>query len=375
MSYGLYIHIPFCKNKCPYCSFASYTGKDSIADPYCRAVNKEILSRLTALFSQSPETVYIGGGTPSLLPVENIGQILFDLPLDEVEEFTIEANPESLTELWLDQMLAHGANRISIGVQSLDDEILKRLGRIHSSAEAEKAIDLARTAGFDNLSLDLMFGVPGQTMEIWTDTLEKALALNPEHISCYSLGIEEDTQYFELMQSSGLDIPEPSITTEMYLCMQEKLSSYGYNRYEISNFSIPGMESKHNSAYWDFTPYMGAGSSSHSFDGSVRSWNVSDPEGYIERIGNSDSATDGYEKLNSEKRLIETIMLSLRTKNGLREETLKDFPASSINNLQQKVAELINEGFLQRNKSGNIVLDEKGIMLADEVITELLSAI
>ncbi|MCD6308922.1 MAG: radical SAM family heme chaperone HemW, partial [Candidatus Latescibacteria bacterium] len=323
MSWGLYIHIPFCIQKCPYCGFVSVTGADDLMEAYVTALVTELNNRTGGVFPGEPATVYVGGGTPSLLPVPLFRTLFESLPRDSMVECTVEANPDSLFsgdavhKYWLDEARDAGVNRISIGVQSLDDVILSTLGRIHTSRQAEDAVRRARAAGFENLSIDLMFGVPGQTMCAWRDTLERCIDMRPDHVSAYSLGIEEDTPYFERMSKGGLSLPDPEETADMYETAVEILGDAGLSPYEISNFARPGGECLHNSAYWDFSPYMGIGASAHSFDGSMRSWNITNPAGYIRAVEAGETPCEGFEMLDGKTRAEETIMLSLRTKRGL----------------------------------------------------------
>ena len=289
MSYSLYIHLPFCKKKCPYCSFTSITGAEKVMEQYADAVALEIKRRKREVYGGIPATIYIGGGTPSLVSSGYIKNIVREFTHDIIgkngtfHEFTVEANPESIKERWLDGVLGAGANRISIGIQSLDNGILSRLGRIHDVKQAVLSVSDSRRAGFENISVDLMFGVPGQTIEIWKRTVEGVLALKPEHISAYSLNVEEDTEYYWMMQNEGLFIPEPAETADMYILMCEMFEKEGLLRYEISNFARAGCECSHNQSYWNFSHYLGVGASAHSFYGNIRSWNENDPLQYMKR--------------------------------------------------------------------------------------------
>ena len=219
MSYSLYIHLPFCKRRCPYCSFSSTAGTESFITPYMEAVALEFNLRSKGLFADSPRTLFIGGGTPSLVPAQEIKKCVRNFYSRNITEFTVEANPESIDSCWLDGILECGANRLSIGIQSLDDDILRRLGRLHTTVQSVESLKMARTAGFTNISVDLMFGIPGQTMKIWKDTLENVLELTPDHVSGYCLSFEEDTEYYNLYKSKKLSIPDLDETADMYLLM------------------------------------------------------------------------------------------------------------------------------------------------------------
>jgi oxygen-independent coproporphyrinogen III oxidase len=370
MSYGLYIHIPFCRRKCPYCGFSSIENGEGLMEPYVRAVNSEIDSRRTGVFAGFPGTLYIGGGTPSILPAPLLATVLVNR-VERGAECTVEANPESLCGQWLDTLLDAGANRISIGVQSLDDGLLGTLGRLHTAKQAVGTVPLARRAGFGNISVDLMFGIPGQTIEKWMHTLEEAIVLEPEHVSAYSLGIEEDTAYFRAAERGGIDLPPPGLTAEMYLMMRELLERNGYRCYELSNFSRPGYECSHNAGYWNFTPYLGAGAAAHSFDGVRRRWNLTDPRAYCEAAGEGREPLDGEELIDPSTARLERIMLTLRTAEGLSlDEFLSGRPHESDDFLA-RVESLIGGAYLTVLESGNVALTPRGAVMADEIISDL----
>ena len=375
MLFGLYIHFPFCKKKCPYCNFSSIIADEGLIKRYIEALIIESDQRLTQQPLGYPQTIYIGGGTPSIVPAHDIKKTVKRFLPDTPIEFTVEANPESITTSWLDGMLESGASRISIGFQSLDDRILHNLGRIHTAKQAISSFDLSRSAGFSNISIDLMFGVPGQTIEIFEQTLEEALAQKPDHISCYSLGIEEDSEYYVFAQKGEIEIPDPDETAEMYLLMVEKLENSGLFRYELSNFSREGSECQHNRAYWDFTPYVGIGASAHSFDGTIRRWNEADPEIYTDRIFTKNDAMADSEILDENKRGIETIMLALRTIEGLAVEKFLTLSLESKLLLESKIDMFTESGFVEKSKNGNIRLTSRGAVIANEIITDILADI
>ncbi|MFC1650298.1 radical SAM family heme chaperone HemW [Candidatus Latescibacterota bacterium] len=374
MSFSLYVHIPFCKKKCPYCSFSSITGSDNhFVDEYFEALSAESEMRSTGIYSYSPQTIYIGGGTPSIISPKHIKQIIENIYSNTTAEFTVEANPESVSRSWLDGMLELGANRLSIGIQSLDDRILHNLGRIHSKSEALRSFEITREAGFKNISVDLMFGVPGQTLEIWNSTVEEVIELQPEHISCYSLGIEEDTEYYTMSGAGKLRIPEDDETAEMYLCMADTLENAGYGMYEISNFAKDGMECMHNRAYWDFTPYLGLGASAHSFDGTIRSWNESNPETYAGKAIRGESAVSGNEISDGNTRIIEMIMLSLRTCEGLNYKNIETLLSDRESRLKSKIDLFVKSGHMEAKSSGNITFTHKGAVIANEILSDILA--
>ncbi len=274
---GIYIHIPFCRKRCLYCGFHSNAVDHPAA---MNAYTQWLIGRIMEDSKKYRreyvcDSVFIGGGTPSVMSAEAIEAILgivresFVLTSDV--EITMEANPESLDARKLKRILGAGVNRLSIGVQSLDDEVLKRLGRIHTAEEAVEKIRLARKVGFQNMNIDLMFGIPGQTMEQWMETVRKAIALSPEHISCYSLQIEEDTPFYDAYLNGNLIPMEDGLDREMYHAAIAAFREAGYEHYEISNFCRPGRECRHNLKYWSFEEYLGFGDSASSFIKGVRS--------------------------------------------------------------------------------------------------------
>ncbi|MFC1542065.1 radical SAM family heme chaperone HemW [Candidatus Latescibacterota bacterium] len=376
MSFALYVHIPFCKKKCPYCSFSSITVfNNHFIDEYFDALSIESELRTTGIFSCSPRTIYLGGGTPSIVSPNYMKRIINRFISKDTLEITVEANPESVSRLWLEAMLNLGVNRLSIGIQALDDTVLYNLGRIHTSNDAVRSFELARNAGFSNISVDLMFGVPGQTMEIWNRTLEEIIKLKPEHISCYGLGVEEDTAYFATTGTGPLGIPDEDESAEMYLLMADKLENEGYMRYEISNFAREGRECIHNRSYWDFTQYLGLGASAHSFDGSYRSWNIHDPETYARRTIIGKDTVSGKERSDGNTRLIETIMLSLRTREGLHYKNVKQLLSDRKSKLKSKIELFIISGHLEAKSTGHIILTPKGIVIANEILSDILAEI
>lgn len=372
MPHGLYIHWPFCRRKCPYCAFVSYPDAGASAGRYAEALRREMQVRANGVFSGPPATIYLGGGTPSLIPAEIIAPMLGDISFGEECECSIEANPDSLSESWLHAIRRAGVNRLSIGVQATDDTLLAALGRIHSAERAEWAVRAAQKTSFTAISIDLMFGIPGQTMRHWRETLDRVLSWNIGHISAYSLGIEEDTPFFRQAELSGLSLPDASETADMYALMTERLREHGFRRYEISNFALPGQECRHNQGYWNFTPYLGIGASAHSFDGGGRFWNEPGLERYIERCFSGESPVTGYEPLDAPRRAIEELMLGLRTEEGLPlERYLTKYPGER-GRIESRVALFLHERVTALTPEGNLILTDSGAMIADEIIAELM---
>ena len=278
MQWGVYVHIPFCRSKCQYCDFASYAGREEMREAYVDALGTEMLVRGQEMVLKHgrPETVYVGGGTPTALNVEQLSSVvaLIKSVFGTAAEFTMEVNPGTVDGDLLKKLHEWGVNRLSIGIQSFDNNLLKRLGRIHTAEQAEEAVKLARAAGFDNLSLDLMYGLPGQTMEDLQKSVKKALSLQPEHISIYGLQVEEGTPFYRDQQAGRLNLPESDVTDDMYDYLTEYLPEQGYRRYEISNYAKPGKESRLNVSYWQDVRYLGLGAAAHSYMDGMRLENV-----------------------------------------------------------------------------------------------------
>ena len=281
---SLYIHIPFCKQKCLYCDFPSYAGKESLINEYIRALNEEILRKCSKYKIAS---IFVGGGTPSYLNEINLESLLKTINLLDFKdefEFTIECNPGTLNEEKLALMKNYNVNRISMGLQTTNDNILKEIGRIHSFEEFKKNYNQARKAGFENINVDLMFGLPNQNMKDWKVSLEDVMSLEPDHISAYSLIIEEGTCFYNLYNNDKLNIPNEEEERSMYLFTKGFLKDYGYNQYEISNYAKVNKECFHNKVYWKCNEYLGLGVSASSFVDEKRFKNIDDIKIYIEKI-------------------------------------------------------------------------------------------
>ncbi len=319
---GLYLHIPFCQKKCNYCDFYSIPGQESKWKPYYKA----LLTHLQETASFTPDhyldTIYFGGGTPSYFHSEYLASLLHTIQtrfqVQPDAEITIEANPGSITEDRLSFLRQAGFNRISIGMQSEKDETLSILGRPHTFSQTKEAVQAARNAGFQNLSLDLMYGLPHQTLESWQNTLQTAVDLNPDHLSCYGLKIEEGTPFYN--QRNHFFLPDDDIQADFYLFCVHFLKKAGYEQYEISNFAKPGMESRHNLKYWTLNEYIGLGPGAHSDFGGYRYSFLRDLDAYIQGVQTGASLLDECEALPKGKRHGEYLMLGLRTARGISEE-------------------------------------------------------
>jgi putative oxygen-independent coproporphyrinogen III oxidase len=361
----LYVHIPFCARICPYCAFYKDLLDRSQMKRFCEAILRE-LEELISTHEIFPSTIYFGGGTPTALNIAQLKLLLHEfhgrLDLSQLVEWTLEANPGSVSARKAAVLKKLGVNRISLGVQSWDDELLKLLGREHNARQAEESFWILRAAGFTNLNVDLMFGLSGQTTEQWLSTLKKTIALQPEHISTYCLTYEEDTEFF-LRQARDEFCADPDVEVEFFEMTMLILEASGYVHYEISNYARPGFESVHNRAYWSGEHYLGIGPSAFSTVGMRRWQNIPNYREYIERVFSSRPAIGSTENLTEEMKRGEKIALSLRTRNGVSSDLLSTKP-SQIN-------EFLALGLL-RQSNGNFVLTPKGKPLADSIAEAFL---
>ena len=371
---GIYIHIPFCKQRCSYCAFYSSTLYN-IKEQYVNALCREIATRSDYASGQRIETIYLGGGTPSTLTIEQLQKICDTVystyTVTHDAEVTIECNPDDLTPEFLDALRPLPFNRISMGVQSFDDAQLKRLGRRHTADKARLAVANARTAGYENISIDLMFALPGSTQESWLHDLDCAIALKPDHLSAYNLMYEEGTPLYQALQRGDFAELSEEENVEQFRILIENMKAAGYRHYEISNFALPGRESRHNSSYWNDTLYIGCGAAAHSYNGTSRQWNIADIKEYIKGI-ESGAPVFEVEHLTEEERYNDTILTRLRTADGLPLEWMKEKFCDRLNRHMQRAAEKeIALGNL-KEKNGSLSLTEKGIFISDAVIRELI---
>ena len=361
----LYVHIPFCARICPYCAFYKDLLDRSQTGRFCEAILRD-LDQQCASFALSPETIYFGGGTPTALTTSQLefllGGVRERLDLSSLAEWTIEANPGSVSARKAALLRKLGVTRVSLGIQSWDDELLKLLGREHNSQQAEQSFHILRAAGFSNINIDLMFGLPGQTIEQWKSTLEKTIALQPDHISAYCLTYEEDTEFF-LRHARGELLQDTDADAGFFEMAMSILEDAGYEHYEISNYARPGFSSVHNRAYWLGKDYLGIGPSAFSTIGMNRSQNVCDYRSYADRVLSGQSPKGSSEDLTSEMKRTERIALSLRMREGVA--------ASELKNFAQQTTEFISLGLL-RESGGNVMLTRKGKELADSVAEAFL---
>ncbi len=374
---GLYLHIPYCVHKCGYCDFNSHPENREEAEIYVATILSELRHYASQLADKTIATVFFGGGTPTLLSPANLGKIFGAVKnyynLGEDCEVTIEANPATVKQEALEQIRSHGFNRISIGVQSFDADELKLLERIHSVEEIHTTLHRARLAGFGNLSLDLMFALPGQSLEKWRANLRQALAKKPDHISAYGLTIEPATSFFKLQRRGLLRMPPEEIQLEMFRATIKILSAAGYNQYEISNFSRPGFESKHNLNYWNNGEYLGLGAGASSYLNGRRFKNTNLPSRYIRAVQAEGAAVESTERLDLLHAMGETIMLGLRRLKGISIAEFENRFQVSFEKTYGKVVDaLLDEGLITLNQN-RMALSREGIFLADSVILKFMA--
>lgn len=363
---GIYVHIPFCHSKCAYCDFYSMPLRNE-AD-FVESLINEYSSRKKEL-TEDVSTIYLGGGTPSCLSRKQLIRIFDLLPVDNAEEITIEINPEDATEdfiQWLHKSTP--VNRVSMGVQSLNDNELKTIGRRHTAIEAVEAANRLLDCGF-NLSLDLIYGLPGQDTASWEKSLEGILSINPHHLSCYLLSYEPGTRLTAMKQAGKITEISDSGAQEIYEILCDRTSFAGYGHYEISNFSKPGFHSRHNSSYWNLTPYLGLGPGAHSFDGKIRRYNPGNLKGYLESKG---VGITMVEQENDSERFNNFVITSLRTSKGMD----LNLCSTIFGNLRRCNVEKISEKFIREgvmwHKGGLLGINSRNWLIADAIMVEFI---
>lgn len=371
---GIYIHVPFCKTKCIYCDFYSSTRAEALPR-YVRALCRELTERKEYLKGESVKTVYFGGGTPSLLAAEDFQRIFDTIEqhygLDQVEEITLEANPDDLTEEYLQSLHNLPLNRISIGIQTFNDSLLRLLKRRHDARQAIEAVKRCRLAGFNNISIDLIYGLPGETDSDWEEDLQQAISLDVEHISAYHLIYEEQTPIHRMLQQKQITAVEEENSLRFFSTLIDKLNEAGYEHYEISNFCKPGRQSRHNSSYWQGIPYLGCGPSAHSFDGESRSWNTSSLTHYTDSIERGARLFE-TEWLSNTTRYNECIITGLRTKQGISVEEIGSRFGTDLQAYCLTQAEPhLHAGYLSLSDK-RLSLTRTGIFISDGIMSDLL---
>ncbi len=376
--FGLYLHIPFCVHKCGYCDFNSHPLEGQDTAGYVSALAREIRIRAGSLDSGTTiGSLFFGGGTPTVLEAEQLIHLLdtcrkhYQIAADC--EITLEANPGTIQSDFLPKLKDAGFNRISIGVQSFDADELKLLERIHSAEEVDSTVRTARDAGFGNLSMDLMFALPGQSMHTWQSNLARALDLEPDHISCYNLTIEPNTSFYNQHTAGKLVMPEESLQLVLFQYTMAILKERGFNQYEISNFARHGCECRHNRLYWLNSEHLGLGAGASSYLNGVRSRNIKSPAKYAQAITTQNSATDFKEQLNPRESMGESLMLGLRLKEGVNIHSFEQRYDIGLTSMFGDTLTKLLEQKLITLDGGHLALTEQGLYLADSVILEFIS--
>ncbi|HAT4114895.1 radical SAM family heme chaperone HemW [Clostridium perfringens] len=372
---SLYIHIPFCAQKCLYCDFPSFARKDHLRKAYIEALNKEIINLREKHNNLEINTIFIGGGTPSVLESNELECLLKEiakLNMAKDIEYSMECNPGNLTEEKLEVMKKYGVNRISMGLQAKQDNLLKGLGRIHNYKTFKENFLLAKKVGFNNINVDLMFGLPNQSLNEWEETLREIISLEPAHISAYSLIIEEGTTFYNLYENDKLKLPTEEEERKMYHLAKEILEENGFNQYEISNYAKEGKECRHNLAYWNMDNWIGVGSASASYINGKRIKNISSVEEYINSINEKREAVEEIINNSKNDNMEEFMFMGLRKINGIDENEFKNRFSMNINDVYGEILnKYIDEGLLIR-ESGRIFLSEKGIEISNIIMADFL---
>ena len=372
---GIYIHVPFCLSKCVYCGFYS-VAQTRDKEAYVQALLRELDLRAGYIDLRTARTLYFGGGTPSLLSLDELETILQYIgrhcPLDKLEEITIEANPEQLTPDYCQWLRNLGINRLSVGVQSFQDSVLRFMGRRHTARQALDAVENALAAGFGNISIDFIFGVAERSDSQWEEDLNTALSLPIQHLSCYALTAEENSRLYKQIQQGRHTPVDDEQAARQYRLLHERLAATDFQQYEVSNYSLPGFESRHNSAYWDHTPYLGLGPAAHSFDGTSRQWNPANLKRYMENVADG-RLCEEREALSPDDLYNETLLLALRTRDGL------DLQSIRVRYSEERAQGIVNH-FRERvpagqyeNTAGKLRLTAEGLWFADGIAENLFN--
>ena len=371
---GIYIHIPFCKRRCIYCDFFSTTQSEK-KSAYVRALCRELEMRQDYVGGEEIETIYLGGGTPSQLTEEELKAIFSSIyhiyKVKTNAEITLEANPDDLKPEYVAMLRQLPVNRISMGIQTFQEETLKLLHRRHTATQAIEAFRRCREAGFQNISIDLMYGLPGETLETWKEDLRQAINLRPEHISAYHLIYEEDTALWRLREQHCVEEADEELSVSLFTTLIDRLTEAGYQHYEISNFCLSGMHSRHNSSYWTGKKYLGCGPSAHSFNGVSRQWNVASLEGYIKGV--EEGVLDyEVEELDLYTRYNDFVLTSIRTAWGMPLSKLRSEFGEELYRYCMRMAKPhVDQGVLE-NREGVLRLTRKGIFVSDGIMSVLM---
>ncbi len=376
---AVYIHIPFCTNKCHYCDFNSVVLQGQPVMDYLQALEREMAYTVEKLPPHTIDTIFVGGGTPTVLTPEQMAHFLRSVrawfPDQAVNlEFSMEANPGTVDEEKLAAMKEGGVNRISFGVQSFDNRLLHDIGRIHDTSDVYRSLEAARKAGFTNLSIDLMFGLPNQTLEQLDHTLSAALALDLPHYSIYSLKVEENTLFYKLYQRDELPLPDEDTELEMYRLIMDRLQAAGYEQYEISNFARPGFESLHNMTYWRNEPYYGIGAGAHGYAARLRHMNIRGVQPYIRACQTGLPRAEEH-PVSEQEAMEDFMMVGLRMLRGVSNEDFRrQFAVSMEEAFGQTLSRLLTQGLLERTEDG-YRLSRQGLIYGNEVFGAFLGAV
>lgn len=371
---GIYIHIPFCKRRCIYCDFFSSTQNEK-KKQYVQAVCRELELRKDYLKGEEIETIYLGGGTPSQLSKEELEEIFTYIykvyTVNADAEITLESNPDDLTSEYVTMLRQLPINRISMGIQTFQEETLKILHRRHTASQAIEAFQRCREAGFQNISIDLMYGLPGESLSDWEEDLQQAIRLHPEHISAYHLIYEEGTVLWNLREQHQVEEADEELSVMFFRTLIDRLTEAGYQHYEISNFCRPGLHSRHNSSYWTGKNYLGCGPSAHSYNGISRQWNIASLEKYIEGI-NTHTPNHEIEELDLHTRYNDFVITSIRTCWGMSLSHLRSEYGEELYHYCLRMAKpYIEQGMLER-KEDTLRLTREGIFISDGIMSDLL---
>ena len=367
---GLYVHIPFCKSRCVYCGFYS-TTLDTMKEKYVDALIEEL--RLRAAEGQKWRTVYIGGGTPSSLDGRLLSKLFSAIDCSYSLETTIECNPDDINDDLADLIADLPVDRVSMGAQTFDDDRLRFLRRRHKASDVACAVERLRRRGIRNVSVDLMYGFPGETMDDWLLDIDKALAIGVEHLSAYCLMYEEETPLFKMLKDGMVSEADEELSREMYYCLIDRLQSAGYEHYELSNFARDGKRSLHNSSYWSGIPYVGVGAAAHSYDGRCRQWNIDNLLIYINKVENGELPFTS-ELLTYDEKYNDMVMLSLRTKEGIDLGKMSlELGKEARDFCLEQARRYIRSGLLVA-EGGSLRLSRDGLYVSDMVMSDLMKA-
>ncbi len=372
---GVYLHIPFCRSKCRYCDFTSFAGQEELMASYVAALIKEIKLQSAALSDYVVDTIFFGGGTPTLVGAAMVHEILETLAryyrIDPQAEITVEGNPATVEQGEPALLRRAGVNRFSLGAQSFNEKLLRVLGRIHNSDDVLRTYENLRSAGFANINLDLIYGVPYQTHAAWLADLQKAILLKPEHLSLYGLQLEEGTPLERDVIQGRLSEPDEDETARMYISADALAVESGYHHYEISNFAMPGRECRHNLKYWHYQPYIGFGCAAHSFVAGVRTANVASLADYLERMAKGQTAAIAQEHICGSEEISEYAMLAFRTSKGVNEAEFRRRFGTELNLMMPKVEDFLHEGLLVR-ENGAVRMTPKAWQISNFILARIL---